>query len=116
MKRVTVDMFNKFFGLISKTTIMGVVPLDTTLHIIVGFLITFIGLKMKISFLKVFIFLLILESIKAVSAAMTIDHDIFHGMKEFFATFTYPAMLWGVRKLKNMIRMKKMSSNEASEN
>lgn len=88
-----------FFALISRTTIWGF-PLDTTLHVLIGFLVTYIGLKLKFSFLRVFIFLLILESIKAIFAAMTIDHDIFHGMKEFFATFIYPALLWCVRKIK----------------
>lgn len=90
---------NDLFALISKTTIWGL-PLDTTLHVLVGFLVTFIGLKLKFSFLRVFIFLFILESIKATQAAMTIDHDTLHGMKEFFATFTYPALLWIVRKIK----------------
>lgn len=90
---------NHFFGLISSTTIWGF-PLDTTLHIIVGFLVTYIGLKLKFSFFRVFIFLLVIESIKATFAAMTIDHDIFHGMKEFFATFLYPALRWIVIKIK----------------
>jgi hypothetical protein len=89
-----------FFGLISSTTIWGF-PLDTTLHIVVGFLVTFIGLRLKFSFLRVFIFLLVIESIKATFAAMTIDHSILHGMKEFFATFLYPAFVWVVRKLKS---------------
>lgn len=87
------------FALISRTTIYGF-PLDTTLHIIVGFLVTFVGLKLKFSFLRVFIFLLIMESIKATFAAMTIDHDILHGMKEFFATFLYPALLWLIKIIK----------------
>lgn len=87
------------FALISRTTIWGL-PLDTTLHIVVGFLVTAIGLKLKFSFLRVFIFLLILESIKATHAAMTIEHDVLHGLKEFFATFIYPALLWIIRKIR----------------
>jgi hypothetical protein len=90
---------SNLFALISKTTILGL-PLDTTLHVLVGFLITYIGLKLKFSFLRVFIFLLIIESIKAYFAALTIEHSILHGMKEFFATFVYPALLWLVRKIK----------------
>jgi len=91
---------NKFFGYISSITYWGGIPLDTTLHVVVGFLVTFIGLKLKFSFLRVFLFLLFIESLKAFHAAMTIDHDILHGMKEFFATFTYPAILWVIRKVK----------------
>lgn len=90
---------SSFFGLVSSITFLGI-PLDTTLHVLVGFLVTYIGLKLKFSFLRVFIFLLILESLKALHAAMTIDHDILHGMKEFFATFIYPALLWLVRKIR----------------
>jgi hypothetical protein len=90
---------SEFFAEISKITIWGF-PLDTSLHIIVGFLITYIGLKLKFKFLQVFIFLLIVESIKALYAAMTIDYSILHGMKEFFATFIYPALLVCVRKIK----------------
>ncbi|MBC7540656.1 MAG: hypothetical protein H7281_17685 [Bacteriovorax sp.] len=89
-----------FFGLISSITIWGF-PLDTTLHIVVGFLVTFIGLRLKFSFLRVFIFLLIIESIKATFAAMTIEYSFLHGMKEFFATFIYPAFVWFVRKIKS---------------
>lgn len=94
------DAINKFFGLISATSFWGI-PLDTTLHVIVGFLVTFIGLKLKFRFSRVFIFLLVLESLKAIQAAMTIDHSMLHGMKEFFATFTYPALVWLVRKIKS---------------
>jgi hypothetical protein len=101
-------MIREFFGLISRTYIWGI-PLDTTLHVIVGFLVTFIGLKLKFSFLRVFIFLLILESIKAIFAAMTINHDFLHGMKEFFATFTYPAFVWFVRKIKSSQQKKKIN-------
>lgn len=90
---------NNFFGFISSVTFYGI-PLDTTLHIIVGFLVTFIGLKLNFSFRRVFIFLFIIESIKATHAAMTIDHDILHGAKEFFATFLYPAGLFLIRKIK----------------
>ena len=91
--------FNDFFGYISRTYIWGI-PLDTTLHVLVGFLVTYFGLKMKISFGRVFFFLLIIESLKAISAAMTIDHNIAHGLKEFFATFIYPFWVWIFRKLK----------------
>lgn len=96
---------SEVFAEISKITIWGF-PLDTSLHIIVGFLITYIGLKLKYKFLHVFIFLLIIESIKAIYAAMTIDYSILHGMKEFFATFTYPAILWGIRKIKEKKKTK----------
>jgi hypothetical protein len=94
------QVINNIFALISKTTIWGL-PLDTTLHVLVGFLITFIGLKLNFKFLRVFLFLLVLETMKAVMAATTIDHDIFHGLKEFFATFTYPALVFFIRKIKS---------------
>lgn len=87
------ESLNAFFGLISKTYYFGI-PLDTTLHVVVGFLITYIGIKLKFSFKKVFIFLFIIESLKALMGAMTIDHNIWHGLKEFFATFIYPAIYW----------------------
>ena len=93
-------LYNNFFALISKTYILGVIPLDTTLHIVVGFLITFIGLRMGYKFWKVFLFLFVLESIKAIHASFTIDHDILHGLKEFFATFIYPAWVYLVRRIK----------------
>jgi hypothetical protein len=99
---------SNFFALISKTTIFGL-PLDTTLHVVVGFLITYIGLKLKYSFLRVFIFLLIVESIKAYYAALTIEYSILHGIKEFIATFVYPAMVWLVRKIKT-------SKNQSTRN
>jgi hypothetical protein len=90
----------KFFGTISNTTVLGL-PLDTTLHVLIGFLVTYIGLKCRFKFLHVFLFLLVLESIKALFAAMTINHDFYHGLKEFFATFIYPAWIWIVRKIKS---------------
>lgn len=93
-------MINDLFALISKTTIFGVIPLDTTLHVVVGFLVTFIGLKLGFRFGRVFLFLLALETIKATHAAMTIEHDWLHGAKEFFATFVYPAWVYLVRKIK----------------
>ena len=95
----------QLFALISKTTFWGI-PLDTTLHVIVGFLITFIGLRLKFSFFRVFIFLLVIESIKATFAAMTINHDFYHGLKEFLATFTYPALVLLIRKIKSYLAKK----------
>jgi hypothetical protein len=99
-----------FFGLISKTYIFGVIPLDTTMHVVVGFIVTFTGLKMGFRFGRVFVFLLVLETIKAIHAAFTIDHSILHGLKEFFATFTYPAWVYTVRKLKLKYPPKKRPS------
>lgn len=103
-------MINNFFGFFSKTYIFGVIPLDTTMHVLVGFLVTFIGLKLGYRFVRVFLFLLVLESLKATHAAMTIDHDVLHGLKEFFATFTYPAWVWTIRKLKKKFPAKKRPS------
>jgi len=97
---ILMKMINDLFALISQYYIFGIIPLDTTLHVVVGFLVTFIGLKMGFRFGRVFIFLLALETIKATHAAMTIDHDWVHGAKEFFATFTYPAWVYTVRKIK----------------
>jgi hypothetical protein len=74
-------LINHFFGIISHTTVWGY-PLDTTLHIIVGFIVMHLGMKMQFTFKQSFIFLIILESLKALMAAMTIDHSIWHGMKE----------------------------------
>lgn len=93
-------MLNNFFGAISKIYIFGVIPLDTTLHVIVGFLIMVIGMKMKLGFWRSFFILFVLESLKALMGAMTIDHDILHGIKEFLATFVYPFFYFMIRKIK----------------
>jgi len=93
-------LINDLFATISEYYIFGIIPLDTTLHVVVGFLVTFVGLKMGFRFGRVFLFLLALETIKATHAAMTIDHDWLHGAKEFFATFTYPAWVYLIRKMK----------------
>ena len=103
-------LLNHFFGIISHTTIWGY-PLDTTLHIIVGFIVIHFGMKLKFSFKHTFIFLFILESLKALMAAMTIDHSILHGMKEFFATFLYPVILWIYKKVQEKIKEIKNNKN-----
>lgn len=84
------------------------IPLDTTLHVVVGFLVTYIGLKLKFSFFRVFIFLLIIESIKAALGAMELSFTFLHGLKEFLATFTYPALVWCVRKIKQKYPSKRL--------
>jgi len=92
---------HKYLTYISSTDILGVIPLDLTLHFIIGAIITIICLKKKLKLSTVFILLFIIASLKEIN-------DYFFHWKadwteyagDFVVTFGYLFLVYLYRKLK----------------
>jgi len=104
--------FYKIFTYISNTKIAGFIPLDLTLHFLIGAIITIIGLKKKFSLKSILIFLFILATLKEIN-------DYFFHFKadwreyagDFLVTFIYPLLIYLIRKIKPKPRNASLDSN-----
>lgn len=95
---------NHIFGYISKTQIWGVIPLDLTLHFLVGMIWTLIGLKKNISIKKLAFGLIFI-------ALMKEAYDYFFHYKthwseyasDFGITLLYLVIVLVMRKVKKKV-------------
>lgn len=85
---------------ISTYQILGVVPLDKTLHFLVGAVVTIVGLKLKLSFAKTMLILLVLAVIKETIDLNTLTNTSLEVTLDVLVTFLYPGILFVVRMLK----------------
>lgn len=91
---------NIFFRNISEIKILGILPLDSLLHFIVG--IVFIALlrKFKISLGKATIFLLVIALSKEFFDSFTLTSSIREAILDISATMIYPSLVYLIRFIK----------------
>ena len=92
---------SELLGYISSTSILGVFPLDSILHFVIGALITIYCLKFKIKFIYGAVIILIVGLTKEVYDSSTIGSTMNEHFIDMFATFLYPFLLGVVRLIKN---------------
>lgn len=81
---------------ISNYQIFGVIPLDKTLHFLVGAIITVVLRWRKVSIQNTFIILAFIEITKEIIDSKTLQSSIHEEVMDFIATFIYPAILYCV--------------------
>ncbi len=92
--------------LISNYLIFGLIPLDRTLHFVVGMIISIIMREKKQSFKKIFIVIGVLELIKEVIDIRTLNHKFTDTIWDAAVTFAYPLILIGTMQLKEWLKGK----------
>ena len=92
---------HKYLTYISSTKIFGVIPLDRTLHFLIGALITIICLKKNFKLRTIFLLLFVIATLKEIN-------DYFFHFKadwkeyagDFLITFTYLFFVYLIREIK----------------
>lgn len=91
-----------FLGFISNYKIAGVLPLDWTLHFIIGAIVTIICLKKGMSFFKTACLIIGMALGKEVyDYFFHLPKDYWEFVSDFFITVLYLGLLFGARKVKN---------------
>jgi len=98
-------------GYISETKLFGWLPLDLTLHFVIGFLITLFLLKKKWKLSHIFYVLFTLAALKE------LNDYFFHWrsswweyISDFLVTFAYLGMVATIRKIKKILTEKEDES------
>lgn len=87
--------------IISTYKILGLVPLDKTLHVLIGAIVTIILRYRHISIVKILITLSVLELIKEFHDSFVLNASIVEESVDFICTLSYPLLLLFVIKVKN---------------
>lgn len=87
-------------SIISSYKILGFVPLDKTLHFIVGMIITIIMRKFKVRMLFIFLILAAVELFKEFNDYYVLNSTLAEQIIDALATFIYPIMIMIIIKLK----------------
>ena len=104
-------LIHNFFGFISTYEIAGVIPLDLLLHLLVGMIITLVGVYKNLSLKVIFFFLLLVALGKELNDYIFhLPRDPWEYISDFLITFTYIALLFGTRKLKQKLEIRHKKS------
>jgi len=68
------------------------IPLDIISHLLVGLIMTYLGLKIKLPFWKIMAFLFALEFGKELVDSYAYNSPMLEHFKDFFFTFLYPGL------------------------
>lgn len=98
--------------LISNYNIFGFIPLDKTLHFVIGTLITIILRLFKIRMRFIFLFIIVIELIKEFIDYKTLNSTLSEQIIDALITLTYPIILILVIKLKENLNRKILIQEE----
>ena len=88
---------------ISKYHILGFIPLDKTLHFLIGALITIIMRWGRVKMRFIFLVLLILGIAKEINDYGVLNHSWGEQFLDVGVSFIYPLVLLGIIKIKSLL-------------
>jgi|GEM_PF-4105621 len=91
----------KCYGEFLKLKIAGIIPVDKTLHVIVGyFIMLFMLKKFKTSFLSSLFVVAALALLKELIDSRVLNYTLEEGIMDFSASIILPSFMIFIRKLK----------------
>ena len=95
-------MIGQIMGYISRTRLFGVIPLDLTMHFLIGGILTIVGLKFNLRLIWVFLGLVLIAGLKEANDYFLHQRvaDWTEYASDFGITFVYIAIIYFVRKIK----------------
>ncbi len=88
---------NQILGYISKTKFWGIIPLDIVSHVVVSIMLTIVGIKLKISYLKICCGILTCALLKEFYDSFVLTSTWIEHIKDIVVTMIFPFALGIVR-------------------